>query len=191
MPLPPRFMIRAALAARRSLMTLADLTVPASIAVFDASIGTERSFVLGAVAELGIADLLAEGPADAKTLASRLEADPDVLHRLLRAAAAMRVVSLLPDGRFRETRLTKALRSDASVSMRQMVPLLHPAVDGGRLAGPGRQRPDRAQRLPPGARPVGLGLLRRPPGRGADLRRGDAGHDDLRCAGGRDRLSVA
>ncbi|MGZ4664319.1 MAG: methyltransferase [Frankiaceae bacterium] len=119
MPLPPRFMIQAALAARRSLIALADLTVPASIAIFDTSIGTERSFVLGAVAELGIADLLAEGPADAKTLASRLEADPDVLHRLLRAAAAMRVVTLLPDGRFRETRLTKPLRSDAPVSMRK------------------------------------------------------------------------
>jgi len=31
----------------------------------------------------------------------------------------MRVVNLLPDGRFQETRLTRALRSDASMSMRQ------------------------------------------------------------------------
>ena len=112
-------MIRAALAARRSLIAMADLTVPASIAVFDASIGTERSFVLGAVAELGIADLLAGGPADAETLAGRLDVDPDVLHRLLRAAAVMRVVTLLPDGRFRQTRLTRALRSDAPAPMRK------------------------------------------------------------------------
>jgi hypothetical protein len=118
-PLPPRFMIRAALAARRSLTALADLTVPAPIAVFDASIGAERSFVLGAIAELGVADVLAAGPVDAETLAGRLDVDPDVLHRLLRAAAVMRVVTLLPDGRFRQTRLTRALRSDAPMRMRQ------------------------------------------------------------------------
>lgn len=119
MPLPPRIMIEAALAARRSLIALAGLMVPAPIAVFDASIGGGRSFVLGAVAELGVADLLAEGPADADTLASRLGVDADALHRLLRAAAVMRVVSLRPDGRFRETRLTRTLRTDAAVSMRQ------------------------------------------------------------------------
>ena len=93
--------------------------VPAPIAVFDASIGGGRSFVLGAVAELGVADLLAEGPGDAETLASKLGVDAAALHRLLRAAAVMRVVSLRPDGRFRETRLTKTLRTDAAVSMRQ------------------------------------------------------------------------
>ena len=119
MPLPPRLLIRTALAARRSLIALAGLTVPAPIAVFDASIGIKRSFVLGAIAELGIADLLAAGPADAQTLARRLKVDPDVLHRLLRAAAVLRVVTLLPDGRFRQTRLTRALRSDAPMSMDQ------------------------------------------------------------------------
>jgi hypothetical protein len=112
-------MIRAALAVRRLLIALADRTVPAPVAVFDASIGVERSFVLGAVAELGIADRLADGPADAGTLARTLDVDPDVVHRLLRGAAVMRAVSLLPDGRFRQTRLTRALRSDAPVAMRQ------------------------------------------------------------------------
>ena len=190
-PLPPRFMIGAALAARRSLIALADLMVPAPIAVFDASIGTGRSFVLGAVAELGSPICSPRAPRTRRRSRAGRTSDPDVLHRLLRGAAVMRVISLLPDGRFRETRLTRDAAHRRPGVDAPVVPLLHAAFDRGRLAGPGRQRSFRSQRVPPGARPLGLGLLRRPPRRGAHLRRGDAGYDHHGRAGRRRRLSLA
>ena len=43
---------------------------------------------LGIVAELGIADQLAEGPRPVAELAREAGADPDTLHRLLRALAS-------------------------------------------------------------------------------------------------------
>jgi O-methyltransferase domain len=115
---PPRLVAAAVLAARRGLRRLSDRIVPAHLAVFDASIGTGRTQVLGTIAELGVADALAGGPQTAEELASRLEVDADMLHRILRAAATEDVVRLDRDGRFSLSRLGKVLRSDHPRTMR-------------------------------------------------------------------------
>jgi hypothetical protein len=47
------------MAARRSLLSLADRLLPAQFAVFDKTIGVGRTHVIGTLAELGVADLLA------------------------------------------------------------------------------------------------------------------------------------
>src|SRR3954453_1286880 len=91
---PPRIAVMAVLAARRALLTLADRLLPAHFALFDKTIGVGRTHVLGTLAELGGADLLAQCPQTAAELAARLEVDADTLHRVLRAAAVEGLVKL-------------------------------------------------------------------------------------------------
>ena len=80
--------------------------------------GIERTQVIGLIAELGVADELAERPLTATQLAPRVGADAAALHRVLRAAAVDGLVRLDRRGRFRLTRLGRALRSDAPTSLR-------------------------------------------------------------------------
>src|SRR3954471_11769633 len=115
---PPRAVVGAVIAARTALQRLADRIVPAHVALFDKSIGVGRTQVLGAIAELGVMDELAHGPATAAELAPRLGADADALHRVLRAAAVERLVTLDAGGRFRIGRLGRALVTDSPHSIR-------------------------------------------------------------------------
>lgn len=64
-------------------------------------------------AVLGLADHLAAGPRPADDLATATGADTDALGRLLRALAAIGVLTEHDDGRFSLTAMGEALRSDA------------------------------------------------------------------------------
>lgn len=68
---------------------------------------------LSAAAELGVADALKSGPADAESLARRLECDVASLERLLRVLASEGLLSSDTEGRYATTALGDALRSDA------------------------------------------------------------------------------
>jgi hypothetical protein len=105
-------------AARRALLSLADRLYPAQIALFDKTIGLGRTHVLGTLAELGVADLLAQRPQTAEELAPQLGVDVDTLHRVLRASAVEGLVKLDRRGRFKLGRLGQPLRSDSPHSMR-------------------------------------------------------------------------
>ena len=113
----PHRLVRAWLGARRALLRLADAMLPAHLALFQHSLGIARTQLLAALAELGVADALADGPAGAPELAARLGLDADALHRALRAAAVDGVVALDRQGRFRLTRLGATLRADAPHAM--------------------------------------------------------------------------
>ena len=117
-PVPPPLAVDAALALRRTLLRAADAVLPAGAAVWDRTMGIERTQVIGAIAELGVADALAGGPLTATELAPRVGADADALHRVLRAAAVDGLVRLDRRGRFRLTRLGRTLRDDAPGSLR-------------------------------------------------------------------------
>lgn len=117
---PPRFVVRGVLRLRRGLHALADRIVPAQFALFELTTGTWRTQILGALAELGVPDALARRPATAAELAPRVDADPDTLHRVLRAAAVFGVVTLDPRGRFALTRLGEALRGDGGAWARYL-----------------------------------------------------------------------
>lgn len=108
----------AVLATRRALLTVADRLLPAHFALFDKSIGVARTHVLGTLAELGVADLLAQRPQTAAELAPQLDVDADTLHRVLRAAAVEGLVKLDRRGRFKLARLGQPLRSDSPHSLR-------------------------------------------------------------------------
>lgn len=115
---PPRAAVRAVTRTRRALLAAADRLIPAQFALFDKTIGVGRTHVLGTLAELGVADLLAERPQTAAELAPQLGVDADALHRVLRASSVEGLVKLDRRGQFSLTRLGEQLRSDAPHSMR-------------------------------------------------------------------------
>ncbi|MFJ9564963.1 methyltransferase [Streptomyces fuscichromogenes] len=70
------------------------------------------------MAELGIADHLADHPAqDTTALATRTGTDPDALHRLLRYLAALGLLTSSPDGTHRLTALGEPLRTGTEHSL--------------------------------------------------------------------------
>jgi len=69
-------------------------------------------------AELGIADLLTQGPRTTKELAEKARAHTGALYRLLRALAGVGVFAQDEHGRFALTPLADLLRTDASGSQR-------------------------------------------------------------------------
>jgi hypothetical protein len=73
-----------------------------------------------AIADLGVADALADGPLPIDELASKVGADPDALRRILRALISKGIFTQRPDGRYELTPLADLLRSDAPVSMAAM-----------------------------------------------------------------------
>lgn len=77
--------------------------------------------LLYVAAVLGVADALADGPRTAAELADRVDADPGVLHRLLRGLAAEEVLDEQADGQFTLTAVGQVLRADVPLSQRGVV----------------------------------------------------------------------
>jgi hypothetical protein len=77
-----------------------------------------------AAAALGVADALADGPKPSPAIARAVGADPDALHRLMRALVALELCTATDDGAFALTPLGECLRSDTSDSMRAWALLL-------------------------------------------------------------------
>ncbi|MCG7594308.1 acetylserotonin O-methyltransferase [Mycobacterium sp. PSTR-4-N] len=119
MPSTPLPVVLATLALRRGLKRFADRLVPPQFAMLDLGEGVAGVQIAAAVAELGIADVLAAGPMTAHQIATRLDCDPETTHRLLRGAAAGGLCTL--DRRTGAARLTPmgaVLRSDHPSSLR-------------------------------------------------------------------------
>ncbi len=70
------------------------------------------------VAELGIADVLKDGPRSAEEIAKATGAVEDAVYRLLRALASLGLFSTLPGRRFALTPSSQALRADVPGSLR-------------------------------------------------------------------------
>lgn len=95
------------------------------------------SAALNAVAELGVADLLADGPRSPTALAESLGVHAQPLHRTLRLLATVGVFEEHDDGRFGLTPAADVLRTRAPGSMRDAVRMLaHESfwVPAGRLS---------------------------------------------------------
>ena len=75
-------------------------------------------------AELGVADLLAEGPKDVDNLADSAGAHPDSLFRLMRGLASLGLFQETEPQRFSLTPLAELLRSDHPQSLRQFARML-------------------------------------------------------------------
>jgi hypothetical protein len=117
-PVPPPPVVDGALALRRVLLRAADALLPPWAAVWDRTMGIERTQVIATIAELGVPDLLGSERATAAQLAERLDVDADALHRVLRVATLDGLLRMDRRGRFRLTRLGRTLRSDAPSTLR-------------------------------------------------------------------------
>jgi hypothetical protein len=71
-----------------------------------------------ALARLGVPDLLASGPRPVAELAAECGADPQVLHRMLRALAALGLLRRVEPDSYALTSVTELLRSDVPDSLR-------------------------------------------------------------------------
>lgn len=80
--------------------------------------GKWRSQAVCVAAELGIADILKDGPRSTPEIAKAVGASEDAIYRLLRALASLKLFSSLPERCFALTPLGQYLRSDAPGSLR-------------------------------------------------------------------------
>jgi hypothetical protein len=92
--------------------------VPAPGRLIGLTTGAWVTQALSAVAALGVADHLADGPRTADELADAVGADGDSLRRVLRALTDVEVFEELDGRRFALTELSSLLRSDGPVSLR-------------------------------------------------------------------------
>jgi hypothetical protein len=81
-------------------------------------------FTIRVICELGVADLLTEGPRPVADLAARTGSHPPTLLRLLRALACKGIFSEVEPEVFGLTPLAQPLRSDHPLSLRAAFPLL-------------------------------------------------------------------
>jgi hypothetical protein len=117
-PTPPRFAVRASMALHQALLRAAEAVMPAEIVALDHASGVVRTGLIGAAAQLGFADHLADGPLTAAEIAARCGAPADGVHRTLRALVSLGVFALDADGRFQNNRISDTLRVGADGSMR-------------------------------------------------------------------------
>jgi multifunctional cyclase/dehydratase/O-methyltransferase len=101
---------------------LADMSTSHQLMFFTVVQPVARS--LWALAKLGVADHLADGPLPIERLAELVDADPEALHRIVRATAAFGLFAVLPDGRVELTPAVDHLRAAHPASLRDAV-LLH------------------------------------------------------------------
>ena len=122
--IPPTRVIQAAAGLRTTLQRLTRRMIPANIALLELASGFMATHAIYAVAKLGIADALVNGPLPAEDIATAVGADPDNTARLLRACAMFGVFTEHPDGRFDMTALAEPLRSETPNSMLPVILML-------------------------------------------------------------------
>jgi O-methyltransferase/methyltransferase family protein len=115
---PPAKLARVVEWTRHYLYRLNQRLTPAPAAIFEMILAGWTSQAITVVAQLGVADALADGPLPIDELAARVEADADALRRLLRALISRGIFRERRDGRYELNSLSDTLRSDARVSMK-------------------------------------------------------------------------
>jgi hypothetical protein len=95
--------------------------LPPPLALFRITTGYYVSQAIDAVAKLGIADLLSDGPRCPDELAKAAGTDGDALRRVLRLLASVGVFTEEADGEFALTPIGTCLRSGMPGSMRAVV----------------------------------------------------------------------
>lgn len=100
---------------------LGDAPLPAPARLLLLTSGKRISQVIYALAEVQVADALADGPLPVEELARRTDTDPGALYRLLRCAAAVGVFAEREGREFALTELAEAMRADVPQSQRDMI----------------------------------------------------------------------
>jgi O-methyltransferase/methyltransferase family protein len=95
-----------------------DAQPASSSTLLDMVVGMWVSRAICTAAELGLADILKDGPSSSGEIAGRINVSEDALYRLMRALAAIGIFSEGEDRRFSLTALGAYLRSDVAESVR-------------------------------------------------------------------------
>jgi C-methyltransferase len=119
-PIPPPKVVRFVERARHQLLRVHQRTVPPYAAMMEMIMNAWAAQAITAAVDLGIADALADAPLRAEELASRVNADPDALRRLLRALIGRGIFRQRRDGRYELNSLADTLRADAPLSVAGM-----------------------------------------------------------------------
>src|ERR1700754_1659216 len=114
---PPAKLARVVERIRHHLYRLHQRLVPALAAMIEMILAGWTSQAITVAAQLGVADVLADGPLPIDELAARGDANPDALRRLMRALISRAIFRHRRDGRYELNTLADTLRSDAPVSM--------------------------------------------------------------------------
>jgi hypothetical protein len=93
--------------------------------------GALTTKAVGIAADLGVAEQLADGPRDVRAIAERSGADPQTLHRVLRALASDGVFAEDEPGVFRNTETSALLRANAKGSWPEFAHLFGGVFYGG------------------------------------------------------------
>jgi SAM-dependent methyltransferase len=88
--------------------------------MFDMLFGFTVSQIVRVAVELSLAEHLADGPLTADEVAGREGSAPDTTFRLMRGCVAIGLLTVDPDGRFRETPLLNTLHRNTPRSMRDL-----------------------------------------------------------------------
>jgi hypothetical protein len=110
----------------KELMTTQTQAPPVHIGMLQLLNGVHVAGAVSCLAQLGIPDLVEDGPRSAEELASQTGTNPQALYPLMRATACVGVLAEGPDGTFSETPMSAVLRSNAKPSLRAL------AIMGGR-----------------------------------------------------------
>jgi len=99
---------------------------PPHVGILEILNGAHVAGAVSCLAQLGIPDLLENGPKSAEELASQIGARPAALYRLMRATACVGALAEDSDGKFSQTPMSAVLCSEAQPSLRGL------AIMGGR-----------------------------------------------------------
>jgi C-methyltransferase len=114
---PPAAAARVVEWMRHHLYRLNQRLMPAPATMMEMIIAAWVSQAISVAAELGVADALADRPLTIEELSVKVGADPDALHRLLRALIGRGVFRHRRDGRYELNSLARSLCSGADASM--------------------------------------------------------------------------
>lgn len=118
---PPLWAVDIARRLSRGMSKLQRKMAPPSATLTEIVSGVWRPHAIWLVAELGIADLLADGPRDVADLARDAGADEDALFRVLSPLAHDGILARVGSRGFALTSLSEPLRTDHPRSVRQSV----------------------------------------------------------------------
>ena len=99
---------------------MSENTPPPFAQVLQLILGKWVSGTVCALAKLGVPDHVDDTPRSPEEIAAKIGAKPDLLYRLMRAGAGLGVLSETADGKFVQTPLSAALRTDAVPCVRNM-----------------------------------------------------------------------
>ncbi|QUR67496.1 methyltransferase [Mycobacterium spongiae] len=109
---------------RHRLTQLHQRTVPPYAAMMEFMVNAWTAQAISTAVELGIPDALRDGPLQLDELATRVDANPDAVRRLLRALIGRGIFRQRADGSYELNSLAGPLRSDAPLSVAGIARLL-------------------------------------------------------------------